>query len=98
MGLHGEVAGGGEAVDLGVRQQTVDLAQMCDATLLVIRQDTVLARDINDSIDVLNATNGKVIGCVLNDASGIRAGSTDKYGYGGHYGYGYGNYGGHYGK
>ena len=78
--------------------ETVDLAQMCDATLLVIRQDTVLARDINDSIDVLNATNGKVIGCVLNDASGIRAGSTDKYGYGGHYGYGYGNYGGHYGK
>ena len=78
--------------------ETVDLAQMCDATLLVIRQDTVLARDINDSIDVLNATNGRVIGCVLNDASGIRAGSTDKYGYGGHYGYGYGNYGGHYGK
>ena len=78
--------------------ETVDLAQMCDATLLVIRQDTVLARDINDSIDVLNATNGKVIGCVLNDASGIHAGSTDKYGYGGHYGYGYGNYGGHYGK
>lgn len=78
--------------------ETVDLAQMCDASLLVIRQDTVLARDINDSIDILNATNGKVIGCVLNDASGIRAGSTDKYGYGGHYGYGYGNYGGHYGK
>ena len=78
--------------------ETVDIAQLCDATLLVIRQDTVLARDINDSIDVLNATNGKVIGCVLNDASGIRAGSTDNYGYGGHYGYGYGNYGGHYGK
>ena len=78
--------------------ETVDVAQLCDATLLVIRQDTVLARDINDSIDVLNATNGRVIGCVLNDASGIRAGSSDKYGYGGHYGNGYGNYGGHYGK
>lgn len=78
--------------------ETVDIAQLCDASLLVIRQDTVLARDINDSIDVLNGTNGKVIGCVLNDASGLRAGSTDKYGYGGYGGYGYGNYGGHYGK
>ncbi len=84
---------------------TVDLAQLSDASLLVIRQDTVLARDINDSIDTLNATKGSVIGVVLNDASGIHAGSTDKYGYGGHYGYGYGGHGsyggskgGHYGK
>lgn len=70
---------------------TEEITQMADATLLVIKQDTVLAKDINDAVDVLNKTRGKVLGCIFNDVVAGVFNST------GHYGYGYG-YGGHYGK
>ena len=63
-----------------------ELAQMVDASILVVRQDMVLAKDINDAIDILNNTKGKVLGCVLNNAtSGMKAGKDMK-GYGGKYG------------
>lgn len=65
---------------------TEELAQMADASVLVVRQDTVLTKDINDAIDILNNTRGKVLGCVLNDASSSQiTGSTAHYGYGGYY-------------
>lgn len=69
---------------------TEELAQFMDAAVLVIKQDMVLAKDINDMIDVLNRTQSKVLGCIFNDVvtrlteSGSRYGSH--YGYGGHYG------------
>lgn len=77
---------------VGLVSDTEEVAMLADASLLVIHQDLVLTRDINDAIDALNRTNGKVIGCVLNNMPGF-------YSIEGSYGYGYGyGYGGHYGK
>lgn len=71
---------------LALVSDTEELAQMADASVLVVRQDTVLTKDINDAIDILNNTRGKVLGCVLNDASSSQiTGSTAHYGYGGYY-------------
>lgn len=73
--------------------ETEELAQKADASVLVVRCDMVLAKDINDAIDALNNTNGKVLGCVLNDAAPGLPGTRSHYGYGSRYGYG-----GYYGK
>ena len=71
---------------LALVSDTEELAQMADASVLVVRQDTVLTKDINDAIDILNNTRGKVLGCVFNDASSSQiTGSTAHYGYGGYY-------------
>ncbi len=71
---------------LALVSDTEELAQMADASVLVVKQDTVLTKDINDAIDILNNTRGKVLGCVLNDASSSQiTGSTAHYGYGGYY-------------
>lgn len=61
-------------------------AQMTDASVLVVRQDTVLTKDINDAIDILNNTRGKVLGCILNGVTSQNMAGSGHYGYGGHYG------------
>lgn len=72
---------------------TEEIAHMADASVLVVKQDSAFARDINDSIDALNRTEAKVIGCIFND---VTAGFVERVG---HYGYGsYYGYGGYYGK
>ena len=80
---------------------TEELAQMCDGSILVVHEDMVLSKDINDAIDILNNTNGRVLGCVLNDVTtGLVTGQAYGYssysGYGRNYEYGrgraYGNY------
>lgn len=67
-----------------------ELAWFADASLLVIRRDRVLAKDINDAVDTLNKTRAKVLGCVLNDAETLFSGSAGygkyRYGQGGYYG------------
>lgn len=75
------------------------VAGMADTSLIVVRQDVVEARYINDMIDRLNAAGSKVIGCVYNNVQSSffgKAGETrhyyGTYRYGAHYGYG------HYGK
>ena len=57
-----------------------------DASVLVVRQDTVLTKDINDAIDILNNTRGKVLGCILNGVTSQNMAGSGHYGYGGHYG------------
>lgn len=71
---------------LALVADTEELAQMTDASVLVVRQDTVLTKDINDAIDILNNTRGKVIGCILNGTTTQNMGGSSRYGYGGHYG------------
>ena len=71
---------------LALVADTEELAQMTDASVLVVRQDTVLTKDINDAIDILNNTRGKVLGCILNGATSQSTGRSGHYGYGGHYG------------
>ena len=63
-----------------------ELAQMADASVLVVKQDMVLARDINDAVDILNNTNGRVLGCIFNDVMTGLSPAAGRYGYGGHYG------------
>lgn len=65
---------------------TEEIAQYVDASLLVMEQDLVLAKDINDTVDALNATKGKVLGCVFNDVVTGTPGRMSSYGYGGYYG------------
>ncbi len=48
---------------------TAQLAELADASVIVIGQDRILARDINDTIDLLNNTNAQVMGCVFNNVS-----------------------------
>lgn len=70
------------------------LSDLCDASVLVVRQDLVSAGVINDAADSLRSGSAELLGCVLNDMSHLAPSSTG-YGYGK---YGYGKYGyGHYG-
>ena len=71
------------------------LSDLSDASVLVVRQDTVPAPEINDAIDALRAGKAEFLGCILNDMSYLSA-HTSGYGYG--YGYGYGGGYGKYGK
>lgn len=75
------------------------MADLADLTMLVVRQDMAAAADINDTVDTLNQSHSKFIGCVLNDMRSLAGGLLGSglgYGYG--YGYGYGSkYGSKYG-
>lgn len=70
-----------------------ELADMVDASMLVVRQHFVEARLINDGIDSLNGREKRMIGSVFNYAYSGRFGSvgsfaygySSRYGYGGHY-------------
>ncbi len=67
-----------------------------DASLLVIRESTAFAPEINDAVDVLKGGENKLLGCIYNNVKGAFSFSE---GYG--YGYGYGKkygYGSYYGK
>lgn len=87
-----------DSAPMALISDTEELAQMSDASILVLRQDMVLAKDLNDAIDILNKTHGRVVGCVLNDVedgiiSGYAYGKSFYSGYGGSYRYGrYGRY------
>ena len=61
------------------------LAELVDASLLVVRQDYTAACDVNDAIDALNGCKSTFLGCVLND---MRTSSFSQYGYGTRHGYG----------
>ena len=62
------------------------LADLSDASLMVVRQDVTPACALNDAIDALRASSSAFLGCVLND---MRLPVTDSRSYG--YGYGYGH-------
>lgn len=47
------------------------ICKYADASLLVVKQDFVLTKDLNDTIDILNMQKASFIGCVLN---GVRQG------------------------
>ena len=77
------------------------LSDLADASMLVVRQDVLTDKTINDAIDSLSRCKARFLGFVFNDvhtfniAAGIVGGR--RYGYG--YGYGYGrSYGYAYGS
>lgn len=66
------------------------LTDLVDASLLVVRQDCVSARHINDAADLLTGGRAELLGCVFNDVWGTPFSSEHhSYGYGSSYGYGY---------
>lgn len=68
------------------------VASLADASVLVVQQDMMEAKYINDTIDLLNRTNAKVLGCIFNNVhKGIFAKTAEKNYYGGKYGSKYGN-------
>lgn len=60
--------------------------ELCDASLLVVRQDMAQAVDVNDTIEMLQEGNSDFLGYVLNDFDNRLGGGSG-------YGYGYGRYG-----
>lgn len=69
---------------MGFFADTAALADMVDASILVVRQDCTPACDLNDAVDTLKNSKSQFLGCVLND---MRGHSLHRYGYG--YGYGH---------
>ena len=72
------------------------LAEACDASILVVRQDKARDVAINDSIDSLRRCKARFLGFVFNDVRSLHFitrlfGGRGGYGYG--YGYGYGKKG-----
>ena len=57
-----------DSAPMGMVPDAEGIADFCDASLIVVREDVILARNINDAIDTLNDTNAKVLGVVFNDA------------------------------
>lgn len=72
------------------------LSELADASMLVVRQDLIPDRGVNDAIDSLSRCKAKFLGFVFNDvhtfnlAAGIVGGKRYGYGYGYGRGYGYG--------
>lgn len=72
------------------------LSDLADASMLVVRQDMLPDRTVNDAIDSLSKCKSRFLGFVFNDvhtlnvAARIIGGRRYGYGYGHGYGYGYG--------
>lgn len=73
---------------------TEEMAQMADASLLVVAEHRAQAKDLNEALDLLNAQGEKNLGCVYNNAHVEFLRPMASYGY--QYAYHYGRYGGHY--
>lgn len=78
-----------DAAPAGLFAEVEQLTDLADATLLVVRQDGVSARHINDTVDRLNQGKAKLLGCIFNDVRSLPF-SNDHYSYGYGKGYGYG--------
>ena len=84
---------------ISVASDAEGVADLADSCLLVVRQNTAFAPDLNHAIANLEKHHAKMLGCVLNNVFSTRISSGQSYGYGGygkyhHYGH-YGNYGSH---
>ena len=72
------------------RSDTEILARLSDVSLLVVKQNMVPTKYINDAIDMLKGYGSGLLGCVFNDI--LKGGEVISYGYDYGYGYGYGGY------
>ena len=73
------------------------MADLCDACLMVVRQNVAFASELNNAIGNLESHHAKMLGCILNNVYSTQLSSGHSYGYGKynkyrHYGH-YGNYG-----
>lgn len=73
------------------RADTEILAKLSDVSLLVIKQNLVSVKYINDTIDMLNSYGKGLLGCIFNDVRGDDGRISSYYSYGE-----YGRYGRYY--
>ena len=74
------------------------MADLADASLLLIRQNSAMASAVNRAIAALDQCKATLLGCVLNDVRTTFLSSGQGYRYGSYGGYNqYGKYG-HYGR
>lgn len=89
-------------MDLPPMSATTDaerIVDLVDASLLVVRQNTCNAKQLNKAIDALSDGNSQLLGCVLNNVYSTMLSAGQGYGYGyGNYGYGGYRYYGQYGQ
>ena len=71
------------------------IANFTDSTMMVVREHTATAKEINDYLDILYDCKSEVLGSAVNNVHGNTGGIIGGRGYSRHYGYG-SNYG--YGK
>ena len=74
---------------MSVAPDAETVAALCDGALLVVRQNSAPAIQINRAISSMKAVGAPVYGCVLNN---VRSSGLGRAGHG-VYGYGYGHYG-----
>jgi molecular chaperone DnaJ len=78
---------------MNVVSDSEGVADLADASLLVVRQNAVRALIINRAVADLESGKAKLLGCILNDmhTTFLSSGQGYRYGnYGGYGGYGYG--------
>lgn len=79
-----------DAPPISAAAGTEILADLADASLLVVRQSTARTKDINDAIDILSGSCSELLGCVYNNVRttvvGHSFGYGQKYYYEGYYG------------
>ena len=64
--------------------------ELADASLLVVRQNTAAAPDLNKAISTLNSGKADLLGCVLNNVYSVSTLHGSRYGhYNGYRHYGY---------
>lgn len=75
----------------GLTMDPMIVAEVSDAMLFVVRDDTVRIPRIKSALDSLMSTDTPLLGCIINN-TGLSGSHYGKYGYGkyGKYGYGYG--------
>lgn len=71
---------------LGMTSDPASVAAAADAAILVIREDTIRVSRIRSSIEMLQAADTTLLGCIINGAD-VGFSAYGKYGYG-FYGYG----------
>lgn len=67
---------------MSVAADAEGMADLADACLLVVRQNTALAPELNNAIGNLEKHRAKMLGCVLNNVYSSRIASGQSYGYG----------------
>ncbi len=78
---------------MAVASDAESLAELADASLMVVRQNVANAQALNKAINALENSESKLLGCVINNVYSMPFSITDNYGYGGYNGYGkYGRY------
>ena len=87
-----------DSAPMSLVADTEMIADLVDLSVLVMAQDRMAVADINETVDILNASRSEFFGCILNNVRTLSGLITldnnvrfvEKYGYGRGYGRGYG--------